>query len=297
MPGSAVPCWILRLLNDRVANAKRLSAMPATADGRAASVLVIVGPHRMVEISQRPENRHAGQHEPSGDSRRRFSRIGIHRLYVLRRVWDAPTRLFHWAVVVLVVALWLTQYEGWMPQHMLCGYAMMALLLFRLAWGVVGSDTALFRRFLKSPLAAFRHVKHLHRRPADTEIGHNAAGGWMVLLMLLLLCVQVATGLCANDEISTQGPLADTVGPDASDWLSHIHAINFTLIEIAISLHVLAILIYRLLGYRLAWPMITGRKSLPDAVPPPRMASPWLAAGLLCAAAAVVWFVVAHFSD
>ena len=96
----------------------------------------------------------------------------------------------------------------------------MALLLFRLAWGVVGSDTALFRRFLKSPLAAFRHLRHLRRRPADTEIGHNAAGGWMVLLMLLLLCVQVATGLCANDEISTQGPLADTVGPDGCCWFT-----------------------------------------------------------------------------
>ena len=218
-------------------------------------------------------------------------------MYVLRKVWDLPTRLFHWAVVILVGALWLTQYEDWMPQHLLCGYAMMTLLLFRLAWGVVGSDTARFRRFLKSPAAAFRHLAHLRRRPPDTEVGHNAAGGWMVVLILLLLSVQVATGLCANDQISTQGPLADTVGPDASDWLSHVHAINFTLIEIAIGLHVLAILVYRLLGYRLVRPMITGRKPLPDTVPLPRMAHPVLALGLLCVAAAAVWFVVVHFSD
>jgi len=218
-------------------------------------------------------------------------------VFVLRRVWDAPTRLFHWAAVILVFALWLTQYEDWMPQHMLCGYAMMALLLFRLAWGVVGSDTARFTRFVKSPVAAFRHLAHLRRRPPDTEIGHNAAGGWMVLLILLLLGIQVATGLCANDEISTQGPLADTVGPSASDWLSHVHAINFKLIEIAIGLHVLAILAYRLLGHRLVWPMITGRKPLPDTTPLPRIASPWLAIGLLCAATALTWFVVAWFSD
>ena len=221
----------------------------------------------------------------------------VHRVYVLRRVWDAPIRLFHWAVAVLVGALWLTQYEDWMPQHMLCGYAMAALLLFRLAWGVVGSETARFSRFLKSPLAAFGHLAHLRRRPPDTEIGHNAAGGWMVLVMLGLLCVQVGTGLCANDEVSVQGPLADVVGPDASDWLSHVHAVNFRLIEAAIALHLLAILAYRLLGYRLVWPMITGKKRLPGTVPPPRMASPLLAACLLCVAGALVWFVVVRFSD
>jgi len=217
-------------------------------------------------------------------------------VYVLRRVWDAPTRLFHWAVVVLVAALWATQYEDWMPPHVLCGYAMMALLLFRVAWGVVGSDTARFGRFLQSPVAAIRYLARLRRRPPDTVIGHSPAGGWMVLLLLVLLCVQVATGLCANDQVSVQGPLANVVGPDTSDWLSHIHAVNFKLIEAAIVLHLLAILIYRLLGYRLLRPMITGRKPLPETLPPPRMASPWLAAGLLCAAAGAVWFVVARFS-
>ena len=218
-------------------------------------------------------------------------------MYVHRLVWDAPTRLCHWAIVVLVAALWVTEYEGWMPQHLLCGYAMMALLWFRLAWGIVGSDTARFRQFVKGPTAAFRHLAHLGRRPRETEAGHNAAGGWMVLVMLVLLCIQVATGLCANDSVSTQGPLADAIGPDASDWLSHIHAFNFELIEIAIVVHILAILFYRMLGYQLVWPMVSGRKPLPETAPTPRIASPLLAIVLLCAAAAGVWLFVTQLSS
>lgn len=216
---------------------------------------------------------------------------------VPQRVWDLPTRLFHWLVVVLVAACWTTQHFDWMTWHLRCGYAMFAALLFRLAWGVIGSDTARFGRFLKSPLVGLRHLRSLRYRGEDTEPGHNAAGGWMVLLLLALLCVQVGTGLCANDEISTQGPLADTVGSSASDWLSHVHAVNFNVIEAAICLHLLAIVVYRLRGRHLLWPMITGRKRLPASVPAPRMASLWVALPVLCAAIGVVVFVVSWFSD
>ena len=219
-------------------------------------------------------------------------------MYVLRRVWDAPTRLFHWAVVVLVCSSWVTQRENWMDQHVLCGYAMATLLLFRLIWGFIGSDTARFAGFLKSPVAAARHLMRLYRGEPDREIGHNAAGGWMVLAMLGLLCVQVGTGLCANDEVSVEGPLAEVVGPRNSDWLSHIHAVNFRLIEAAIALHLLAILAYRVLrGHRLIGPMVTGNKRLPDTLPVPRMASPLKAAGVLCVAAGLVAWVVLWFGS
>lgn len=217
-------------------------------------------------------------------------------MYVVKRVWDAPTRLVHWAIVVLVGASWLTQHEGWIDQHVLCGYAMFALLLFRLIWGIIGSDTARFSRFLKGPVAVARHLARLYRREPDHEVGHNAAGGWMVVVMLGLLCVQVATGLCANDQVSVEGPLAETVGPDNSDWLSHIHAVNFRLIEAAIAFHLLAILLYRLVpGYRLVWPMVTGNKRLPRTLPVPRMASPVRAVVAFCAAAGLVAFVVLWF--
>jgi cytochrome b len=133
----------------------------------------------------------------------------------------------------------------------------------------------------------------LHRPEQDTQIGHNAAGGWMVLVMLVLLAVQVATGLCANDDISAQGPLADYVGKDWSDWLTHIHAVNFELIELAIGLHIIAIAAYAALKRQdLLRPMITGRKRLPATTPPPKLASPLLAIALFGMAAAAVAVLV-----
>ena len=210
------------------------------------------------------------------------------------RVWDAPTRLFHWAIVVLLGVSWLTETRGWMELHFLSGYSIIALLLFRLGWGFIGSETARFSFFLKSPLAALRHLAHLHRPEPDTQIGHNAAGGWMVLLMLALLAVQVATGLFANDDGDTEGPLIHYVSKDQSDWLSHIHAIDFTLIQIAVCLHVAAIVGYAALKrHDLVRPMLTGRKQLPDGVAPPAIAHPARAMVLFAIAAGAVWLAVA----
>jgi cytochrome b len=209
------------------------------------------------------------------------------------QVWDTPTRLFHWTIVVLLCTSWLSQSRGWMELHFLSGYSIITLLLFRLAWGFVGSDTARFSGFLKSPLAALRHLARLHRREPDTEIGHNAAGGWMVLLMLVLLAVQAATGLCANDDVAAEGPLFKYVGKDRSDWLSHIHAVNFKLIQIAVAAHIAAIIIYAMVKrHDLVRPMITGMKQLPDAVRPPAIAHPARALVIFAIAAGAVGYLV-----
>jgi cytochrome b len=212
---------------------------------------------------------------------------------LLVKVWDAPTRLFHWAIAVLVGFSWFSMHESWMELHFLSGYTILTLLLFRLVWGFVGSDTARFVGFLASPVAAFRHLAHIARREPDREIGHNAAGGWMVLVMLLLLVVQVVTGLFANDDIMNEGPLAHLAGKPDSDWLTKIHDINFTLIEIAVALHVLAVLTYAVLKRQdLVRPMLTGRKRLPASLRAPRIASPWLAIAVLAGAAIVVALLV-----
>lgn len=183
-----------------------------------------------------------------------------------------------------------------MRLHVLCGLTILTLLLFRLIWGFAGSDTARFSYFLQQPLAAIHHLRHLARREPDTETGHNAAGGWMVIALLGLLFVQVGTGLCSNDDILTEGPLARIVGKEWSDWLSHIHRLNFTLIEAAVVLHVLAIITYRVLkGHNLLLPMITGKKRLPGATRAPRMMHGVLAIGIyvFCVLAVVLflWFV------
>jgi cytochrome b len=213
----------------------------------------------------------------------------MRQLVLPMRIWDLPTRLFHWVLVALIVASWLSAQLNWMRLHVVCGLCVLTLLLFRLIWGFVGSDTARFSRFLQSPNAAVRHLMRLRRREPDTEAGHNAAGGWMVIGMLALLCVQVGTGLCANDDAMTEGPLAPIVGKERSDWLTHIHDLNVTLIYIAVASHVLAIVTYRVLkGHNLLWPMITGKKRLPGATPAPRMMHPILAMVVFAVCALVV---------
>lgn len=209
------------------------------------------------------------------------------------KVWDLPVRLFHWAIVLLIAVAWGTQEYDRMEWHVWTGYTILTLLLFRLIWGFIGSDTARFNRFLKSPVAAMRHMAHITRREADREIGHNAAGGWMVLLMLALIGAQAGTGLFANDDANTEGPLMHLVSKETSDWLSHIHAINFNLILAAVVLHILAILAYALLKRQdLVRPMVTGAKDLPDDAVPPRLLSPvWAAMVLLVAAGLVAWVV------
>lgn len=209
------------------------------------------------------------------------------------KVWDAAVRLFHWAIVLLIAAAWATQEYDRMDLHVICGYTILTLLIFRIIWGFIGSDTARFTRFLRSPAAAIQHLTHLTRRDDDREIGHNAAGGWMVLLMLLLIGVQTATGLFANDDGATEGPLMHFVSKDQSDFLSKIHAINFTLIEIAIALHVLAIIVYAVLKRQdLVRPMILGSKPMPSDAVAPRLASPVLALLCLAVSAGVVAWIV-----
>jgi cytochrome b len=207
------------------------------------------------------------------------------------KVWDLPVRLFHWLIVVLIAAAWGTQELGLMDWHMRVGWTILTLVLFRVGWGFVGSDTARFSRFLRSPLAAFRHLARLRQREADREIGHNAAGGWMVLVMLVLIGVQGGTGLFANDDSDTEGPLMHLVGKSRSDWLSHIHSINFNLIEAVIVLHVLAILAYAVLKRQnLVRPMVTGTKQLPNDAAAPRLVNPaWALLVLVIAAGIMSW--------
>ncbi len=211
------------------------------------------------------------------------------------RVWDAPIRLFHWGIVALLCVSWISVENGWMQIHLLSGYTVLASLLFRLAWGVAGSDTARFTSFLRSPIAGLRHLRQFLRREPDLEMGHNAAGGWAVLILLLLLIVQVGTGLFANtfDDLDINGPLATYVARRTSNRLTGIHAFNFNLILAAIGMHLAAIASYwALKGQNLLWPMFTGKKRLPEAMRPPRLGSPLLAALIFAAAASLVAIVV-----
>lgn len=209
------------------------------------------------------------------------------------RVWDLPVRLFHWAIVALIAISYATYQFDRLDLHRLSGYTILTLLLFRLVWGFVGSDTARFSAFLKSPVAGLRHLAKFGQRGPDTQVGHNEAGGWMVLVMLALLGFQAVTGLFANDDSIFEGPLFKLVGKATSDRITGLHALSFNLIELVIVLHVAALVAYYVVKrHNLVTPMITGKKRLPAATRAPRMASPILAAVLLAASAGVVWAVV-----
>jgi len=209
------------------------------------------------------------------------------------RIWDLPTRLFHWCLVILILASWLSAELGWMRTHVVSGLAIASLLIFRIVWGFIGSDTARFSHFLRHPADAIRHLSRLTRREPDTEPGHSAAGGWMVVAMLGLLCANVGTGLFANDDQMTEGPLAQYVDKYRSDWFAGMHSLAFTLLEIAVALHVLAIVAYRVLkGQNLLLPMITGRKRLPGVTPAPAMMHSILALAVYAVGAlAIVLFL------
>ncbi len=217
----------------------------------------------------------------------------MRQLHLPMYIWDLPIRLFHWALVCLIAFSWITYKQGWMEWHLLSGYTILTLLLFRVIWGFIGSDTARFAFFLKSPLEALRHLSHLHTREPDTEIGHNAAGGWMVLVMLGLLFTQVLTGLGSNDDISVEGPLATRLGKELSDQVTSLHHLGSKLILAMIAMHILAIITYAVLKrHNLVRPMITGKKRLPGATRAPRIVSPILAAGVYAIAIAAVFALV-----
>lgn len=210
------------------------------------------------------------------------------------KVWDGWTRLFHWSIALLFVASVVTAKTGLMGWHMLSGYAALGVLVFRVIWGLVGSDTARFARFLRSPLLALRHVAHIGRREPDREIGHNPAGGWMALAMILLLLAQVVTGLFADDDVLTQGPLAQYASERTVRQMTGLHFRIVNLLYVAVALHLAAVLAYRVLkGQDLVGPMVTGVKRLPPeaAKAAPEMGSRRAAIGLAVIAAAFTWLI------
>lgn len=208
------------------------------------------------------------------------------------KVWDLPTRLFHWALAVTLVGSVVTVKTGEMRLHSYCGYTALTLVLFRLLWGLVGSESARFATFLRGPSAALAHVRALAARRPDHATTHNALGGWAVMLMLGLVLAQGTIGLFANDDILFEGPLASLVGKETSDWLTGWHYRVFRVLLIVVILHVVAVLAYRAVGHRLIEAMVTGTKRLPAGVRPPRLAGAAPAAAALAVAAGTVWAVV-----
>lgn len=187
------------------------------------------------------------------------------------RIWDLPTRLFHWLLVLCVTGAIVTVNIGgaWMDWHVRFGIASFVLILFRIIWGIVGSRYARFTQFITSPTNTLAYLRGSQRK----EAGHNPLGAWSVLAMLVLLLLQSTTGLFTSDDVLTQGPLAQFVSNDQVAWFTRIHSFNEYFIYAFIVLHLVAIAIYSLCGKGLVKPMISGdvpKHTLPAGTPSAR---------------------------
>jgi cytochrome b len=178
-------------------------------------------------------------------------------------VWDLPTRLFHWAIVALVGASFVTGNIGGdaLAWHFRSGYAILALLLFRLAWGFAGTRHARFASFVRGPGATLRYARMLMSGAAERHLGHNPLGAWSVLAMLAALAVQVGSGLFANDDIATEGPLVHLVSRGTSDFLTRVHHWNRWVLIALVLVHIAAVAWHVLARKEpLVRAMVSGRK-------------------------------------
>jgi cytochrome b len=209
-------------------------------------------------------------------------------------VWDAPIRIFHWLAVVLVAAAYVTWQLNWMVWHAWAGEALLALLLFRLLWGFFGSETARFSHFVASPRAAWRYLAHEQRHEPDRQVGHNPAGGWMVLVLLALLFGETLTGLYVANDVADEGPLTEFTPAPIANAITALHWIFWNGLLAAVLLHVAAIVFYAVaIRHNLVMPMVTGRKTLPAGGSTPRIAGLERAAIVLACSALATAALVA----
>jgi cytochrome b len=209
-----------------------------------------------------------------------------------RLVWDLPLRLVHWSLVVSFVGAFVTNRLGvaWFDWHVRFGYAVLALVLFRVMWGFVGAKHARFASFVRSPAMTLSYARRLARGDVPSYVGHNPLGALMVVALLLGLGIQASMGLFANDEIFNTGPLAGAVTKETSLALTSLHRRGFLLLAIAAGIHVLAVLVHIFVKREnLVRAMITGRKPrelvrADDEIPSSRLR---LAAALMLLVAAM----------
>ena len=179
------------------------------------------------------------------------------------RVWDLPTRLFHWLLTALVVFSFVTGKLGtdWLTWHFRSGYAIASLLVFRLMWGFAGSRYARFTSFLPAPSRVWRLLWSRQTEPVTSSAGHSAIGTLSVYVLLIVLAIQVIAGMFTNDGTFNEGPWVRFVSGAVSDRWSTLHYYNHWLIVALVVLHVAAI-VYYLLAKRedLITPMLTGDK-------------------------------------
>lgn len=210
------------------------------------------------------------------------------------RVWDLPTRMFHWLLVALIGLQYASGEFGWpaMRWHYYGGYATLALVLFRVLWGFAGSQSSRFRDFLRGPRAVLRYVAALRHGDTSHRAGHNPLGGWSVVAMLASIALQATSGLFASDDISEDGPLVARASAATVAFMTRVHGWNRYVLLALLVLHLCAIAAYAVRGAHLLAPMLRGHARDVDARLL-RFVPAWRALVLGIVAAGVVWALVA----
>lgn len=164
----------------------------------------------------------------------------------LVRVWDVPTRIFHWSIAILFLFLILTGENGdWLERHMQAGYVLSGLIVFRFIWGFWGAYYARFVSFLRSPVAVFKYAISLVKGNPTHHYGHNPAGGYMVMVLLFMLLLQALTGLVTTDDILWAGPLYERVPSELADLGATIHRSSESVLQAFVIAHILAVIYHR----------------------------------------------------
>lgn len=215
----------------------------------------------------------------------------------LVRIWDLPTRAFHWLLATTVIASVITGHVGGnaLVWHMRLGLFSLALLAFRVVWGFFGGHWSRFASFVYPPSTVVAYLRGDSGPGGRFDVGHSPLGALSVFALLLLLIVQVATGLVADDEIATTGPLnrfvQSATALKATGW--HKSVGQYLIITLAV-LHVAAVLFYLFKKQRnLIAPMWHGDKHLPPGTPASAdgLAQRVLAAVLIALALSVSWWI------
>lgn len=214
-------------------------------------------------------------------------------------VWDWPLRLWHWLFAIAVAGAWITGEWGgydWRQWHLWFGQAAVGLLIFRIAWGFVGTRHARFARFVPGPKRLMAYLKTLPRRDAPGTPGHNPLGAVAVVAILAAVAAQAGSGLFISDDILYEGPWFVAVSSDTADFASTVHHRLAWPVGVLIGLHLAAIAFYRLYKrQRLTRAMITGRKraeSVPESESIARSRTV-LALILIALVAAFTWWLLA----
>ncbi len=212
------------------------------------------------------------------------------------RVWDLPTRLFHWLLAAAVIGCVVTAKIGGnaMLWHTRLGFCVLALIVFRLVWGLVGGHWSRFVRFIYAPGTLVRYLRGQARPDEHLDVGHSPTGALSVFAILAVLAVQVGLGLVSDDEIAFLGPLNRYVSTETGLLATSLHKTwgQWLIIGLVV-LHVLAIVVYLVKRQNLLKPMIDGDKALPPGTPASADGLPQRLLALVLAAAAggLAWWV------